>query len=65
MDSYLAVTCHFIDSKEKLMVLLGVGKFPASLAAVKTSLIEEWGIQSKFRCLVTDAAANMMACANN
>lgn len=71
MDSYLAVTCHFIYSTEQLAtVLLGVGKFPAShtaanIAEVKKSLMEEWGITSKIRCLVTDAAANMIVCVNN
>lgn len=70
MDSYLAVTCHFVDSQDKLStVLLGVGQFSgsstaANIAAVKTALMEEWGIRSKIRCLVTDAAANMIACAN-
>uniref|UniRef100_A0A672NXR2 Mannose receptor C-type 2 n=1 Tax=Sinocyclocheilus grahami TaxID=75366 RepID=A0A672NXR2_SINGR len=47
MDSYLAVTCQFIDRREQLAtVLLGVGKLAAShtvanIAAVKTSRTDE------------------------
>ncbi|KAG9261818.1 zinc finger BED domain-containing protein 4-like [Astyanax mexicanus] len=69
MDAYLAITCHLINEKDELSTfLLGVGKFPKShsaenLAEVKTALMAEWGIQKKVRCLVTDAAPNMVACA--
>ncbi len=70
MDAYLAVTCHFINENDQMStVLLGVGTFSNShtsenIAEVKSALMEEWGIQSKVRCLVTDAAANMIACAS-
>lgn len=70
MDAYLAVTCHFINENDQMStVLLGVGKFSKchtseNIAEVKSALMEEWGIQNKVRCLVTDAAANMVACAS-
>ncbi|XP_073670667.1 E3 SUMO-protein ligase ZBED1-like [Paramisgurnus dabryanus] len=68
MDAYLAVTCHFINEGTLNTVLLGVQEFPqahtaANLAAVKASIMEEWGITHKVTSLVTDAAANMLACA--
>ena len=68
MDAYLAVTCHFINDSHTLStVLLAVHKFSqahtaANLAAAKASIMEEWGITSKVTCVVTDAAANMIAC---
>ena len=68
MDAYLAVTCHFVDDNTLLnSVLLGVLQFPQAhtaenIAAVKASLMEEWGISHKVTCLVTDGAANMLAC---
>lgn len=47
-------------------VSLGVGNFSNShtsenIAEVKSALMEEWGIQNKVRCLVTDGAANIIA----
>nr|XP_055075686.1 E3 SUMO-protein ligase ZBED1-like isoform X2 [Misgurnus anguillicaudatus] len=71
MDAYLAVTCHYVDDKDNLAtVLLGVRSFPKAhtaenLAEAKRLLFEEWGIQSKIKSLVTDAASNMIAIANN
>lgn len=68
MDAYLALTCHYIDSSTTLRsTVLGVVYFPdkhtaANLATVKTSLMDEWGIGAKVTCLVTDGAANMLAC---
>ncbi|XP_037637100.1 zinc finger BED domain-containing protein 4-like [Sebastes umbrosus] len=68
VDAYLAVTCHFVDENTRLRsVMLGVLKFPLThtaenLACVKASLMEEWGITNKVTCLVTDGAANMIAC---
>lgn len=53
MDAYLAVTCHYVDDHSQLCtVLLGVGKFPQAhtaenMAAVKTTLMEDWGIKEK------------------
>lgn len=69
MEAYLAITCHFIDENDKLgTVLLGVEHFPSShtaenLAQVVHTHMEEWGITHKVKCLVTDAASNMIACA--
>ncbi|XP_077086696.1 uncharacterized protein LOC143738592 [Siphateles boraxobius] len=67
MDAYLAVTCHFIDNDKLCTILLGVQHFPKShtaenLATGHIKLMEEWGIKDKVKCLVTDAAANMIAC---
>ncbi|KAM3623100.1 uncharacterized protein V6R79_007000 [Siganus canaliculatus] len=70
MDAYLAVTGHFITEEMELStVVLGVQKFPqahtaAHLAEAKDLLMEEWGIKGKVTALVTDCAANMVACAN-
>ncbi|XP_070410613.1 zinc finger BED domain-containing protein 4 [Nothobranchius furzeri] len=70
MEAYLAVTCHYVDkeSHELCSSVLGVPHFPQkhtaeNMATVKRSLMKEWGIAGKVRCLVTDAAANMIACA--
>ncbi|XP_029316992.1 zinc finger BED domain-containing protein 1-like [Cottoperca gobio] len=70
MEAYLAVTCHYVDkeSHELHTTVLGVQHFPQkhtaeNMATVKKSLMEEWGIAAKVRCLVTDAAANMISCA--
>ncbi|KAI7800885.1 putative zinc finger BED domain-containing protein 1-like, partial [Triplophysa rosa] len=69
MDAYLAITCHYIDENDKLnTVLLGVEKYPDNHTAenidlVKNKYMEEWEIKEKVKCLVTDAAANMIACA--
>lgn len=69
MEAYLAVTCHYVDTESHQFqtTVLGVQHFPQrhtaeNLAMVKRSVMEEWGIASKVRCLVTDAAANMIAC---
>ncbi|KAK0135681.1 Zinc finger BED domain-containing protein 1 [Merluccius polli] len=68
MDAYLALTCHYIDASTTLRsTVLGVVYFPdkhaaVNLATVKTSLVAEWGIGAKVTCLVTDGAANMLAC---
>lgn len=71
MDAYLALTCHYVNQDDQLAsVLLTVGKFgqhhtAANIAAVKASIMEEWGIsKSKVMCLTTDGAANMGLCSN-
>ncbi|XP_041835331.1 zinc finger BED domain-containing protein 4-like [Melanotaenia boesemani] len=70
MEPYLAVTCHYVDkdSHEFRTSVLGVQHFPQkhtaeNMAMVKRTFMEEWGIASKVRCLVTDAAPNMISCA--
>lgn len=73
MDAYLAVTCHYVnevDDAKMATVLLGVLPFPQvhkaeNIAAAMRSLMEEWGIETKVKCLVTDAATNMIATARN
>ncbi|XP_077424041.1 E3 SUMO-protein ligase ZBED1-like [Vanacampus margaritifer] len=70
MDAYLAVTCHFVNEEMQLStLLLGIKRFPrthtaANLAEAKETLMAEWGIRAKVMSLVTDSAANMIACAN-
>ncbi|KAL2076466.1 hypothetical protein ACEWY4_027930 [Coilia grayii] len=71
MDSYLALTCHFIDEEDRLAsVLLAVGKFgerhtAANIATAKGKIMEEWGIsKARVMCLTTDGAANMGLCSN-
>ncbi|XP_051811807.1 zinc finger BED domain-containing protein 4-like [Acanthochromis polyacanthus] len=70
MEAYLAVTCHYIHSETHTMStsVLGVEHFPQlhtaeNLAQAKQKITEDWAIAEKVRCLVTDAAANMKACA--
>ncbi|CAM4569352.1 unnamed protein product [Leuciscus chuanchicus] len=61
MDAYLAITCHYIDDSYKLnTVLLDVEKFPNRHTAENMALVKT---NDKVKCLVTDAAANMIACA--
>ncbi|KAG7514676.1 zinc finger BED domain-containing 4-like [Solea senegalensis] len=70
MDAYLAVTGHFVTEEVQLKtVLLGVKQFPRShtaahIAEAKATVMAEWGIRAKVRCLVTDTAPNTIACAN-
>lgn len=57
MDTYLAVTCHYVDESVKL---LGVLPFPeahtaANITAAMSSLMGEWGIEAKGTSIVTDA----------
>lgn len=63
MDTYLAITCHYIDGSDTLStVLLGIEKSPdnhtvENIALVKKKkYMEEWEIKAKVKCLVTDAA---------
>lgn len=67
MDSYLAVTCHFVYEDHLASSVLGVKHMKEAhtadnLAAAHTALMEEWGIKEKVKCIVTDGAANMIAC---
>ncbi|KAJ0003142.1 hypothetical protein NQD34_018182 [Periophthalmus magnuspinnatus] len=69
-DAYLAITCHYIGEDKLDTVLLGVEHFQEShtadnLAEAMTKQIEEWHNKSKVKCIVTDAASNMIACAKN
>uniref|UniRef100_A0A674N5B4 HAT C-terminal dimerisation domain-containing protein n=1 Tax=Takifugu rubripes TaxID=31033 RepID=A0A674N5B4_TAKRU len=69
MDAYLAVTCHAIHAGELSTTLVGVRPFPIShtaenIAGTARELSREWALEEKVRCLVTDAAANMIAEAN-
>ncbi|XP_049328332.1 zinc finger BED domain-containing protein 4-like [Astyanax mexicanus] len=69
MEAYLAVTCHYVDSEDHTLCtsMLGVQQFPQqhtaeNMAQVTKNLMEEWAVAEKVTCLVTDAAANMIAC---
>ncbi|XP_070403946.1 E3 SUMO-protein ligase ZBED1-like isoform X2 [Nothobranchius furzeri] len=67
MEAYLALTCHYINDNMQLCTsVLGVKHFPQShtadnLTQVKRGMKDDWAITNKVRCLVTDAAPNMMA----
>ncbi|XP_014854594.1 PREDICTED: zinc finger BED domain-containing protein 1-like [Poecilia mexicana] len=69
MEAYLALTCHYINENLQLCTsVLGVKYFPQShtadnLAQVTRDIMEDWTITNKVRCLVTDAAPNMIASA--
>ncbi|XP_041842078.1 zinc finger BED domain-containing protein RICESLEEPER 3-like isoform X2 [Melanotaenia boesemani] len=71
MDVCLAVRCHYmLDSAKPAMVVLGVLPFPQhptaeNMAAATRSLMMEWGIEGKVKCLVTDATTNMIDTAGN
>ncbi len=42
MDTYLAITCHYIDGSDKLStVLLGVEKFPDNHTAENIALVKK------------------------
>ncbi|XP_056902533.1 uncharacterized protein LOC130533292 [Takifugu flavidus] len=65
MDAYLAVTCHAIHAGELSTTLVGVRPFPLShtaenIAGTARELLREWALEEKVRCLVTDAAANIL-----
>lgn len=65
-ESYLAITCHFIDQNFNLnSSLLAVPKVneqhtSENLANVLQQIFDEWQIGSKVSCIVTDSAANMI-----
>lgn len=65
MDTYLAVTCHFITEEVQLSTVKKSlqSHTAAHIANTKDTLMAEWGIRDKVRSLVTDAAPNMVACA--
>lgn len=65
MDAYLAVTCHYIKNNNHLATLL-LGAKPFSkthtavhIAAEIATLMAEWGLSNKIRCIVTDLESNM------
>ena len=67
MGAYLALTCHYINENMQLCTsVLRVQYFPQShtadnLARVTRGMMDDWAITHKVKCLVTDAAANMIA----
>ena len=67
MEAYLALTCHYINENMQLCTsVLRVQYFPQShtadnLARVTRGMMDDWAITNKVKCLVTDAAANMIA----
>ena len=67
MEAYLALTGHYINENMQLCTsVLGVQHFPQrhtadNLARVKRGMMDEWAITNKVTCIVTDAAANMIA----
>ena len=67
MEAYLALTCHYINVNMQLCTsVLRVQYFPQShtadnLAQVTRGMMDDWAITNKVKCLVTDAAPNMIA----
>ena len=67
MEAYLALTCHYINENMQLCTsVLGVQHFRQShtadnLAQGKRGMMNDWAITNKVKCLVTDAAPNMVA----
>uniref|UniRef100_A0A3B3CQM1 HAT C-terminal dimerisation domain-containing protein n=1 Tax=Oryzias melastigma TaxID=30732 RepID=A0A3B3CQM1_ORYME len=71
VDARLAVACHYVLDNSKLAtVLLGVLPFPqnhssAEVADAQRTLMAEWGLEGKVKCLVSDATPSMMAAADD
>lgn len=72
-ESYITVTCHFVtkdfelksavlSTKKKLCPKLENGKNHTSenLAAALSVILNDWNIETKLSCIVTDNAANMI-----
>lgn len=63
MEAYLALTCHYINNDMQLCTsVLGVKHFPQSHTADNLAQFKR-AITNKVKCLVTDAAPNMIASA--
>lgn len=68
MEVYQAIRCNSFYTNSKLDIMqFGVQHFPQSealqnLAREVHKHIEEWGITCKEKCLLTDAASNMIEC---
>ncbi|CAG9833279.1 unnamed protein product [Diabrotica balteata] len=65
-ESYMAITCHYIDQNFNLKnSILAVPKLKEhhtaeNLASVLQQTFEEWEIAKKVTCIVTDNAPNMI-----
>uniref|UniRef100_A0A8C8DWR4 HAT C-terminal dimerisation domain-containing protein n=1 Tax=Oryzias sinensis TaxID=183150 RepID=A0A8C8DWR4_9TELE len=70
-DTRLAVACHYVLENSKLAtVLLGVLPFPqnhgpADVADAQRTLMAEWGLEGKVKCLVSDTTPTMVAAADD
>uniref|UniRef100_A0A3P9JS10 Zinc finger protein 37 n=1 Tax=Oryzias latipes TaxID=8090 RepID=A0A3P9JS10_ORYLA len=70
-DTRLAVACHYVLENSKLAtVLLGVLPFPqnhgpADVADAQRTLMAEWGLEGKVKCLVSDTTPTMVAVADD
>lgn len=68
MDTFMGVTCHFLQKGKLQSRLLGVSKFPQSDTAdsfkeAQELLIADWGLKHKLVCIITNNIANMTRCA--
>jgi hypothetical protein len=65
IESYLAVTCHYINNDFKLETLtLQAARFPEShtaenIATELERIISDWGLKDKVLCVAADSAANV------
>ncbi|XP_023821998.1 zinc finger BED domain-containing protein 4 isoform X2 [Oryzias latipes] len=70
-DTRLAVACHYVLENSKLAtVLLGVLPFPQNhgptdVADAQRTLMAEWGLEGKVKCLVSDTTPAMVAAADD
>ena len=68
-ESYITVTCHFLnDCWELKSCILTTYQVTMShtaenIAAELKQIADDWGIDEKISCIVTDSAANMLAAA--
>ncbi|XP_030764036.1 zinc finger BED domain-containing protein 4-like isoform X2 [Sitophilus oryzae] len=67
-ESYLTVTCHYINSAFELKSIIlstkplanGMNHTSENIAESLESIFREWNIENKIVCIVTDNAANMI-----
>ncbi|XP_050316049.1 E3 SUMO-protein ligase ZBED1-like [Anthonomus grandis grandis] len=67
-ESYLTVTCHYINTYYELKTAIlstkpltgGINHTAENIAQTLTEIFEKWNIENKVMCIVTDNAANMI-----
>jgi len=65
-ESYLSITCHFINTNYELKTTvlstksLTKNHTVQNLADALLEVFEEWNINNKITCIVTDNATNML-----
>lgn len=70
-QSYLGITCHFVDTEKKALVSAALDTIPIltdekseTIKTIVTEVLEEWNITEKVQCIVTDNAPNMIKAAD-